>query len=720
MSNKSLGSIFDGGDPQFERFNIKDYEVKEESIIGSREKVYLEFPMLKVESPYLEILKTKKPLYEILPEDSDENKQARLLLTLFENKRYNVFFKTLQWFEEKFPRSQYDEMLQFMRADAHYSQWETTKNVDDFDQAMLRYRKALEKYPNSALAERTNMLIGFSNMDRGDYLSTLRLFLTHIQKRPQSPNKDIARMAIAESFVRLKKFEDATNLYKALEKEAGQEKDRIQACFRQGDVSFEKKDFSKAIEEYQAALKKFPQGKAEYPNALYNQAAALFQLKDYRKSLDQYREFLKTFPTHPEAGYAMTRVGELLDILGASPERVLGVYLETYFRFGHSPSAVVSRLRMLSERMDKMKEKEVEKAVEDIQKLASESSLPKMDQFANLMISEGYNRRKDYPKAIDLLTKLYKENSTKIDTNLFKQRIVKNINEMIRDQVDSGQFIKALQTHNQYADSWLKGSQRIDTFYFIGNSYEQGGALKDSEKIYRETLNKIIALKGTPAEKERSVLESLPSVDRVHLRMGIVQAHQGNYNEALNSVKEIQEPGKLSEREQIERVQLISSLLDKKGDPATAIRYITELMKEWSGVPQLVADPYLSLAQLELKLNKRNEAIRSLKKIDQLMEDSKKVAPDIHFKSQKLLTDIYLENKDEENSIKQVEKLLSDYGNEKPLSSYRYRLGKIFFDKGELKKAEKIWGELSGKESETWSKLANENLKDAQWKDDYK
>ncbi|MEZ0392576.1 MAG: tol-pal system YbgF family protein, partial [Pseudobdellovibrionaceae bacterium] len=341
------GSIFDGGDPNFERFSIKDFEMREEAVIASRHKVYLDFPMLRMQSPYFELLQTRKPAYEIAPQDTEENKQARLLLTLFENKRYHVFLKTVDWFFQKFPESQYDEMMKFMLADSLFGIWTESHKAEDFDLAMLRYRQALEKYPESPLLERTMMLMGFATLDRGDYLGTLRLFQSHLQKRPQSPNKDIARFAIADSFLKINRYDEATQVYDEIEKDAFQEKDKIQAAYLKGDVAHQKKDFRKAIEDYQTALSKYPQASPEFPNAIYNQAAAYFGLKEYKKSLDLYGEFIKKFPTHSEAGFAMTRIGELQDILGASPEKVLGTYLETYFRYGDSPSAVVARLRML-------------------------------------------------------------------------------------------------------------------------------------------------------------------------------------------------------------------------------------------------------------------------------------------------------------------------------------------------------------------------------------
>lgn len=716
----SMGGIFDGGDPNYDRFSIKDYEIKENAIIASRNKMYIDFPMLRIRSPYLELLQTKKPVYEIVPQETEENKQARLLLTLFENKRYNVFLKSADWFFQKYPQSQYDEMIRFMLADSLFAIWTESHRAEDFDLAMLRYRQALEKYPESPLLERTMMLMGFATLDRGDYLGTLRLFQSHLQKRPSSPNKDIARFAIADAFMKINRFDEATQIYGEIEKDAFEEKDKVQAAYLRGDVAYQKKDFRTAIDDYQAALKKYPQSTSDFPNAIYNQAAAYWGLKDYRKSLELYGEFIKKFPNHPEAGFAMTRIGELQDILGADPTKVLGTYLETYFRYGDSPSAVVARLRMLSERMHAMKPKEVEKAVKDIQELAKNSNLPKMDQFATVMISEGFNQRKEYDRAVQLLVKFYQDNPTQIHTEPITNRIVKNINDDLRDLVDKGEFIKALKLHNKYSDDWLKNSNRIDTRYNVGRAFEQAGAFKQADRMYQETLNKIFALKGTSAGKERSVIENLPSEDEVHLRLASVEAAQGKYAQAFEALKNIKNPGALKDREQIERVQLASRILDKKGETESAIRYLTELLKEWSGIPEIVAEPYLELAQMEIKLNKTDDAIKSLKKIDTLMEDSKKVAAPTHARALEILGGLQMQSGHKDEAIQTFEKLLSQYEKARPLASYRYKVGQHYFEKGEVKKAAEVWNELQAEKNDFWYKLGQEQLRGSEWKDEYK
>ncbi len=55
-----------------------------------------------------------------------------------------------------------------------------------------------------------------------------------------------------------------------------------------------------------------------------------------------------------------------------------------------------------------------------------------------------------------------------------------------------------------------------------------------------------------------------------------------------------------------------------------------------------------------------------------------------------------------------------------PLESTRFRLGKLYFDRGQLQKAQDVWGQFKGKESESWKKMAQEQVSSNEWKSDYK
>lgn len=716
--------IFDGGDPDYERFAIKDYEIKEEAIIRARDNYYIPFPMMESPMAYWNKMKVTPSIYEISPQDSEENKQARLLLTLFEKQRYSVFLKTQKWFKDKYPKSTYNEIIDFMTADVHLALWQSEKRTASYEEAMQLYKEAVEKYPKSPLAERTSLKIGYYNLERGDFLGALRAFNEHIENKNfpdnNSISKDMARIGSGLAFMKLNRSVEAVEQFDNVEKNSTNRDLKVEASFRKGDVWFRAKNYPKAVENYEASLKKYPEAQSSYPNAYYNQAESLFLMNKYNKSLDVFRDFIKKFPSDENAAYAMTRVGELLDIFGADTSRVMGAYLETYFRYGESPNAVIARLRLLSARMTAMKPKEVRSAVEEIMSLAKKVDLPNIEQFATVMVADGYTRRKEYQKSIDLLSKYYKENPTSVDVPLMSNRIVSNINDKLESEVEAGNFIQSLRTHSQYADTWLKNSKRLDTKYYVGRAFELGGAPVEAEKYYKDVLNRSYAIRGTPEAKEIQVKEKVPSEDELNLRLAAVFTQEQKFNQAYEHLKNIKTPEKLPDQGQIERVNVAVKLLEKRGDNESAIRYLGELLRTWKGQPELVAEPYLKLAELQTKQGRNAETIQALEMVDQLQTDSGKVPAVVHAKALESLGEALLTKGENDKAIAAFERLLEKYEETRPLSSIRYKLGQIYFKRGESKKAAEAWSDFKGDKSDFWKNLAQEQLKNSSWRDDYK
>ncbi|MDG0815351.1 tetratricopeptide repeat protein [Bdellovibrio svalbardensis] len=716
--------IFDGGDPNYERFTIKPYDIKEESVIRAKDNYYIPFPMLETPVSYWEKLKNTPTIYEISPKPTDENKQARLLLTLFEKQRYAVYLKTVQWFKEKYPTSQYNEVIDFMTADVHLALSQGAEHAKSYEDAIQKYKEAIAKYPQSPLAERTSLKIGYLALERGDNLAALRLFNEHIANKnfggKESLSKDLARMGSGLAYMRLNRWEDAVAQYEDIEKNSIHRDLKVEAAYRRGDVWIKAKNYAKATSEYQNALKKYPEGQTFFPNAYYNQAESLFGMQKYPQSLDLYREFVKKFPSSEHAPFAMTRMGELLEILGADKSRVMGAYLETYFRYGENPSAVISRLRLLSTRMKGMKPKETDNAVKEIMSLAKKVDLPNIEQFATVMVADGYTQRGEFDKSISLLSKYYKEHPTSVDIPLMTQRIVTNINNKLEDQVNDGNFIGALKTHNQYSDSWLKNSKRLDTKFNVGRAFEMAGVPIESEKYYKDVLNRVYAIRGTPEAKEISVKERVPTEDELNLRLAAVSTNEQKYNQAYEYLKNVKTPEKLSELEQIERVNIAVRLLERRGDNESAIRYLGELLRTWKGQPELVAEPYLKLAELQIKQGKKDEALQALGMIDKLSKDSDHVSPVVHAKALESMGDIYLAKNSKDQAIDAYQTLLEKYEQTRPLSSIRYKLGQIYFKRGDMQLAAETWNEFKGEKSGFWKNLAQEQLKNSEWRDGYK
>ncbi|MBL7545579.1 MAG: tetratricopeptide repeat protein [Bdellovibrionaceae bacterium] len=719
-----LAGIFDGADPFYDRFSLKDYEIKESSIIKSKENYYIPFPNHILPVYEWSRIANAETLFEILPTIEKDNKHARLLETLFKNERDQVFLKTYEWFMDKYPESEYKDIIQNMSIQVHLRLWQKEQNAVHYDLATQKMKDIVQKNPEHAMAEKYSLLLGILAYEKKDFFNSLRAFQNHTKKdlwnKKGSFSNDLAMLGIALSLQNMNQFEDALKTYEDLQKNTVYEEMKAEAMYRKGDVKLAERSYDKAVKLYDESISKMASFQNNFPNAYYNKAQSLFLQDKFKDSLDSYREFIKKFPQDKLTPFAMTRVGELLDILGADKNKVLGAYLETYFRNGDNPSAIVARLRILSSKMKGMKAKEVSTTVNEILELSKKSDLAGIEPFSKVLISEGYGERQDYDEALKLLIDHYRSHPTAVDKDLFSKRIFSNIYSKISKSVDDNNFLDALKIYSDYFDTWLKSSNRLDIKYKIGRAYEQGGVYKPALNYYTEVLNRYLAVKGTAAGKEMEIKEDLPSESELYLRLANVESQNRNFAKAFDYLKLIKPADKMTEKEQIERIVLASDLHEKKGDIDRAILYLTELLKYWKGQPEHVAEPYFILSQYEQKKGLKKDAIESLKRVDVLMNDTGLVDKSVHKKALEQLAKIYDGERDIDQAIGWYDKLLSSYENVFPLDSIRFRLGKLYFDRGQIQKAQDIWNQFKGKESNSWKKMAQEQVMSNEWKSDYK
>jgi len=714
--NKPRQGIYDAADPNYERFKIKDYQLNNTAHIEASQRIYIDFPILKSELNYLDKVLQNKSIYTISKKDTDENKQARLLLKLFENKRYLVFFKTLDWFVKKYPESIYNEIISFMRADAHFALWQEGQDLNEFDSAMTRYREAISRFPNSVMVERTRLLMGLATLERGDYLGAIRLLQSFVEQHPQTKALDEAKISISRAFEKISKFNIAIEKLTEVEKNSASIENKSKAFYSIGDAFLQDKKFVEAISAYRNAFAKYESQSSLSPNAYFNYASTLFKVKEYKKSLEAFQTFLEKFPSHPYTAYAMTRAGELLDLLGADSTKVVGAYLETYFRFGNSPAALVARLRLLSLRMPTMQENELKQTISELKDLSEKSDLDKIKQFYNLMLAEGYSRRKQYDVANDLLIKYYQANPTTADKKVITEKIVKYINDEMYELAEKNDFLKVFNLKSKYENSWLKNTNRIDTNYFVAKAFEAAGVPEEAERLYGKTVNELLSIKGKPEEKEREIIEHLPTVDEVFLRLSHAKFQNQQYSQALESLKNVKNPEKLNIKSQIERVYLAAKLYEKKGDLNTASRYLSDLIREWSGQPHYLADAYLYLGQIEEKQGNFQEAIKSYQKVTNARIDSDKTVSDlVHVKALQNTAKIQTQIKKLSDAISSYERLLNEYEKQHELSEDRYKLGQLYFQTGERKKASDTWSVLKDSKNPFWYKMAQEKLQHQDW-----
>ncbi|MCB9025908.1 MAG: tetratricopeptide repeat protein [Bdellovibrionaceae bacterium] len=719
-SKKPLSGIFDGGDPDYNRFLIKDYEIKEESIIASRQNIYIRFPRVKLKTSQLDKIKGNPPEYRIHPKENKENKEARFLQTLYEKKRYAAFIKTFEYFQKKYPESTYNELLRNMLADVYFERWKTTNSKIDKEKIVSNLQYLIDKYPNSVMTERSELTLAYLDLENKDGINTIQRFLKFLDKYPSSDSRDQAQMALADGYLLVNKFKDALIVLEELERSPQDKDSGIEATYRIGDVHFQNENYKKAIESYLRAIEKFPLQESDYANANYNLAEAYFWTGDFKNSLKHYVRFIELFPSHEHGAYALTRIGEVLDILGVNKSKVMGAFLECTYRFKKNEGSEVARIRMLSQRMKNMKDKELNKALEEMREISSSSKLPRMEEFVTLMVADGLHRRGEYIKGLNYLISYYQRNPTSTDVTFFKKRILKNIGDLIKSNIDKKDFLKVLDINSEYSTTWLNNLDRIDIPYFVGQAYEMAGVFDESQKIYQKTLNSLIKILGTNEEKERRVTEHLPKIESVLLRLAETSYQKRQYEKADGFLNRIKNDKNLNDKDQIERVELLASVAEQKGQTEEAKKYLKQLIQAWQGKPELLAPTYIHIASIEYGAKKYSETEEYIKEIEKLKTAEAKISDDLWFKALELKGKTLEKQNQAVAAIETYTQLLEEFDGKRPLSALRFHLGKLMFENGNIRGAEKVWNGLDQKTNPMYVNLAKEKLSNAKWEDDYK
>ena len=414
----------------------------------------------------------------------------------------------------------------------------------------------------------------------------------------------------------------------------------------------------------------------------------------------------------------MTRIGELLDILGAPQKKVLGAYLESMFRYQGSEGANIAKIRITSSRMTNMMEKDIESTLDELADFVSSSDLPNLLPFYRVAISDGFYNRGEYERARKFLVDYYKDNPTSKSLDVFKTRIVRTIITQIEDLKNKGDFIDTLRVYGKYAGSWLKNSERIDLTYYIGEAFEKAGAIEEAGKKYRKALNKLYAIKGTQAEKERGVFESLPKTDALNLRLASVAIKNDKHSLAFKYLKDIGAQTDLTLDEEIERIELAANVAEQRGQDVAAIKYLDVLTKTWKGEPEKVSGPLLKLAEIQSSRKDYKNSLSNIQRILAMQEDSGAVPEETHVSALRLKADIHLKNENTEKAISSYEALLDSYEDKRPLNSIRYKVGELYFKDGNIKSAEKTWSQI--KDGVVWAQMAQEQLRHSKFKEDYK
>jgi tetratricopeptide (TPR) repeat protein len=702
--------IFDGGDKDLRRFKLEKYNETGLSLVRSQQNIYLHFPELIVKHFYIDEVFNGGLKFEMPQSSADDNSQMRLIIKLFQEDKPALTLRAMKFFKEKYPESAYDKMLDQIKAELYFKLWKRDHNRSDLQQAIALYKELLNRNREDPENFRRLMLIGLGYLELENNFGALSTFQVGVQSYPQSPYFWQMRMAVAEAYRNLNKPDDALKELASIEADPRSGVFAAEARYRRGDVFLHKKDFGQAVSEYREAFKKYPEHWSEAPNIFFNLAEASFWQKDYKVALDGFRDFLQRFPSSDFGGFAMTRLGEILEMLGESQKKVNGAYLESYFRFHDTSGAYLAKAHINSQRFSGLKPKELESVLKEQQ-----AELPKdiedVDAFMTLATADGFLTRKEFEKSRDMLIKYYQSNSLSPYLEIFKNRITKNITSEIESKNKSQDYVGAIAEFIRNTDNWLLKNPRIDTVFLAAQSYEALNVPDESLKLYQDCLEKVKKLSDAEI-KSRSVFEKIPTVDEVSLRMAKVSEDASDYHKASEYLNTIKNPEKLTEPNQVERSLLSATVSEKEERFDMAINALKDLTEHWQGNPSLLSEPWLKLAQIYNSTGDYKTAAEYTEKIIASSPTTSLVMYDALV----LSADLNLKKSKSAEAIKNLDLALEKFSDQSNSGPLRYKLGKIYFDQKNIRDAARVWGPLKSQTgAELWSKMADEKLSSAKW-----
>lgn len=693
-------------DETFDLINFDSNKIifNPDSIIESRGKLFLKFPILQSENKDIDQIIRKKVAYEIESSDDKETINAIELRKTFVDGQYRDFIKNLNKFSKKYPKSRYDQMLKYMQADSVLELSRVDNSRPLQLEALNIYDSIVKKFPDSPLAERTLLFTSLTRTQVGDHIGAIRNLKYYLSKYETSPLRSNIHLLLAQNMLRASEFKESIDIYNKLINGNDQEI-KIEATYNIGDAYFERKEYKKAIYYYGQAWSKFPKEKNRFPNAYFNKAEAEFLEEEYKVSLESFRDFLKNFPQHSYSHYAMTRLGEIFEIVGEDPLKWRGFYNESIFRFKSTTGGALAKVRLLWHQIVSTENKRVQILVDDMMGYQSQIKLPQADEFMIFQLSDAYFYRGLYKQATNTLMSYFKKVEKPLYAEKFQKRIGRGISYQIRDHINKGELKDAFQTFEDYDDVWFKKSERIDFSYFKGLAYEKAKVFPAAIQSYNEFFAKFNKLSDPEIVR---VYEELPAVDSMRLRLAFCYLENHQYDKAAIEIAAVKEKN-INAAEKSEAL-IILAKIDMSNERWSAALEILKKIEKTTYETALLKIEALS------HLQKSNLA---LEEIDNYL-DTQKPNDEEKFNFLKRKISLLEDSKNNQSEIFSFMQRFHDEFKNTQFSydEIKYKLGMQLSYQQKHKEAEEVWSTIS--DGTAWKNLAAEAVKGKRWNDQYK
>ncbi len=268
---------------------------------------------------------------------------VRLILDFYQQGKYALALRTLEFFQNEFPKSELRVEMRFLKANSFIK-----LGFNDEGEKILT--QLMNEIPNQPVALHSAMFLTAQSMKRELPLLALEKFLWLIQHYPDNKLSWVFHLGAAECFYSIKQSFEASREYQWVIDHAPDAQGRSEAVARMGDLYLLRFQYEQALAFYSQGFHYFKEEIKQFSAFHLNWAEVLYQLGQYNRAQEAFLEFLAHYPNHPGGWRATFRLGEILARTGQTTLQKAESrewFYNTINRFPFSPGATLARLRLI-------------------------------------------------------------------------------------------------------------------------------------------------------------------------------------------------------------------------------------------------------------------------------------------------------------------------------------------------------------------------------------
>ncbi len=687
--------VFDSADPDYERFKIGKNELDYSKIEQNLKKnVFLRFPVLINSSGQLPDLLEKLPLHVIKTKNKQETKEAQLIHRLYKAKSWAAFNKMYDYFGKAYPDSKYKNLLRSLATSAYFNLWKQTGNKKYLSKAEAEFLKFKKNLPESRVTEYWEKVLFYTDFELNQGLEAARRGEDIVKKYPLAQDLDNIKLTLADSYLKATQYREANNLYNDLINNSKSKKIRDIASFTKPIIQIKKKNMKGAVEEYLDVKKEHLT--IDEPGYYFNMAEAYFWKGDYYRSAQLYRQFIKKYPKHLMNNFAITRIGEIMQLAGFKEKRFSPVYFESNYRFKGLKGADIAKIRLNSLKVPKSKKIEVDHYISEIQDLAKKYDTSDMKYFKEIIIADTLTKSDKYLESNDYLKKAHKRNPFSKLVSKLKPRILYNLKKQVDKYLDKNDYLAAIELFEKNRESWLSNLTDIDFKKGLAKSFEMAGMRDYALAYYVDYINE--------KQKKSEKIET-----PVILSMATLYQKNEDYENMDKYLRLLSISDDLSEKNKFDAIKLKFEVYNEKAAYDRAENILNEYNRSIKNNEKIEIATGFMLSDFYDERAKYKQSLDLLKKLEDKVTEKHK---DYYLLSKRLIKQ-FVKNSDDDSALKKINDI-KDSKEFKSDEEFIYYSGNLLMENKEYKKAKEIWSLVNNKDS-LYGQMITEKLNHKKW-----